>query len=197
MSDTNIKRLYELIEGNEEAIILLNQLVEERNIFLNASTYDELTKVYNRRVLRNNIDYDIVVMCDVDNFKKFNDSYGHSVGDSVLVHISSLLKSITRDGDFVCRYGGDEFVLILKRCSIDDAVSKLEIIKQQAMSLENFDFGITLSFGLTKYEEGKTLEEAIGEADIALFDSKEDGKNKISVYKKPEKGFIKVLKQDI
>ena len=56
MSDTNIKRLYELIEGNEEAIILLNQLVEERNTFLNASTYDELTKVYNRRVLRNNID---------------------------------------------------------------------------------------------------------------------------------------------
>lgn len=193
MTEFEINKLYKLIEGNDEAIELVNKLMEERSQLLKDSTYDKLTDTYNRRILDNNVDYDIVVMCDVDNFKKFNDSHGHQVGDKVLVIISSLLKSIIRDNDFVCRYGGDEFVLVLKKCSIDDAIIKLQSVQKQIPILNDCDFSITLSFGITKYEQGKTLEEAIGEADLALFDSKEEGRNRITVYEKINKPFIKAL----
>ncbi len=191
MTESDLRRLYELIADNEEAVTLVNELVKEVKALTIDNAYDELTKAYNRRILKEEVDYDIVIMCDVDNFKKFNDVHGHGVGDKILVLISRLLRSITRGNDFVCRYGGDEFIIVLKKCDVEDAIIKLQAIQQQIPTVKGCDINITLSFGLTAYEEGKTLEAAIGEADEALASSKGEGKNRITVYKKPEQGLVK------
>lgn len=177
MTDSYITRIYELIGNDKELKKLIDRLVSERNKLIEEITYDELTQVHNRRILDKETNYDIVVMCDIDNFKEINDSFGHQAGDDILKVVSNLLKTITREDDFVCRYGGDEFVIVLKKCSLIDANNKLEIIKKELN-------GISLSFGITEYEEGKTLKDALIEADKALYNSKNTGKNKISLYKK-------------
>ena len=183
MTEEEIKRIYELI-NNDELKVLIDKLIKERNNLLNEVTYDVLTKTHNRRILNKETKYDIVIMCDVDNFKEVNDMFGHDAGDKILKTVSELLQSITREGDFVCRYGGDEFVIVLKNCSSSDAKNKLEIVNKEFEGITNLGIGVSLSFGITEYEENKTLEEAIKEADQALYISKNNGKNKISVYKK-------------
>lgn len=184
MQENDLIRLYELISDNDEAVLLVNKLIAELKELTINNTYDELTKAYNRRILKEEVDYDVVIMCDVDNFKTFNDRYGHDMGDKILVIVSRILKSITRGNDFICRYGGDEFLIVLKKCNLEDAITKLHNIQEQMPSIRNCTKSITLSFGLTEYEEGKTLETAIKEADTALLDSKDEGKNRITVYNK-------------
>ena len=177
MIENDVKKIYELIGNNIELKKLIDKLVKERNHLLNENTYDVLTKTYNRRILDKETNYDVVVMCDIDNFKEINDSFGHQVGDEILKKVSKLLLSITREDDFVCRYGGDEFIIVLKNCCIIDANNKIEKLKEKLNE-------ISLSFGITEYEENKTLAEAIKEADEALYISKNNGKNEISIYKK-------------
>lgn len=193
MDDSYINRIEELIENSDiELKGLIKILIDERNALLKLVNHDELTKINNRRILNDSINYDIVVMCDIDNFKEVNDKFGHTLGDKVLVLISKMLDSVTRGDDFVCRYGGDEFALVLNKCSIDDAIRKLEFIKNKVVRVMNeLDLNITVSFGLTEYESGKALTAAIKEADQALYYSKRSGKNMITAFKENKNLVIK------
>ena len=127
-----------------------------------------------------------VFMLDVDDFKSINDTYGHLVGDEALKKISEILKKNVRDKDFVIRYAGDEFIILLGE--IDVNLAKIiggRIIKEAGKFLlrkEGKKIKITVSGGLAIYpQDGAEPEELIERADQALYFSKDRGKNKLSL----------------
>jgi diguanylate cyclase (GGDEF)-like protein len=161
------------------------------------SIRDSLTGLFNRRYMEETLDREIdralrternlaVVMADVDHFKSINDTYGHVAGDMVLVHIANFFIQNTRSSDVACRYGGDEFILIMPECSKEEATTRAEsirlMISQAAMSFENKVIeGITISFGIAALPlNGGTREELICSADHALYSSKILGRNRVS-----------------
>lgn len=161
------------------------------------SIRDSLTGLYNRRYMEETFDREIermirkerklaVIMTDVDYFKTINDSYGHVVGDLVLAHIAQILKSNTRSSDIICRYGGDEFILILPECSKAEAVARADAIRMLVAQSElEFDSKrirkITLSFGISELpENGQNRANLVSAADKALYLSKQSGRNRIS-----------------
>lgn len=165
-------------------------LIKEKNELLDYIKIDHLTGAYNRRILDSIRQYTVVVMCDIDNFKKINDSYGHDKGDLVLKNISKIFLSNVRLNDKVCRYGGDEFLIIFNGCSLDVVLDRMEIIRKEAFKCVNFE-KITLSAGISVYSENKTLLEAVNEADKALYESKSNGKNQITINKNKKMQLIK------
>lgn len=175
-----IKKL-DTIEDNELRE-LIERLIGERQKLDNTAKLDPLTNLYNRNILNEVISYSAVVMCDVDEFKKANDSFGHDYGDEVLKLVAKTLKANTRSNDIICRYGGDEFLIIFKDCSLDVVVNRMKKIQKDIDSSKNMKSNITLSVGISKYEEKLKLSEAIKRADEALYFSKKSGKKLVTVY---------------
>ena len=153
-------------------------------IFKDDAFTDSLTNLYNRRAVNiNDNSYDSIIFGDIDHFKRINDEHGHDFGDLVLVEVSNVLKRIVRESDLVCRWGGEEFVILLKNCNDEDAYKKAIELKNEIASLsEKLGFEITMSFGISR-NTGKTLKDAIDEADKAMYESKEKGRNTITIYK--------------
>ena len=126
------------------------------------------------------------MMFDIDHFKKVNDQYGHDVGDVVLVYFSDIISNNIRAEDILCRYGGEEFLLIMPNTTINFAYQKSEELRlavQEALipAQSGVDISITFSGGLSCFpEEGQTLRELIKTADVALYDAKRMGRNKIT-----------------
>lgn len=155
---------------------------------------DELTKVYNRRYLEERLPSDLyraklesksitVVMADIDHFKAVNDTYGHIAGDYVLQKFAEIAKSSIRESvDFMVRYGGEEFVIILHNCDKDTSFAIIENIRHKVEE-NTFDFDsqkikITCSFGLHVIDESTfTLHDLIRKADQCLYVAKNNGRN--------------------
>lgn len=159
------------------------KLIDERNLLLSKFNRDELTGAYNRWILDNVKEYNTVVLCDIDNFKIINDKYGHSAGDRVLKYVTNLLMNICSIDDVVCRYGGDEIIVIFKNSNEDYVKKSIEIVSNIIYNSNNFfRFKVSFSVGISSWQENKSLDSAIKEADKALYVSKEDGKNTITCY---------------
>jgi diguanylate cyclase len=130
-------------------------------------------------------------MLDIDYFKRVNDEYGHMAGDRVLERLGLLLKECTRTGDSVCRYGGEEFTIILPELGVEAASETAErlreIVEQTAFDIgEDHEVKITVSIGVAAFpESASAAEELTKAADIALYAAKEEGRNRVSRYKKP------------
>jgi diguanylate cyclase (GGDEF)-like protein len=162
---------------------------------------DELTKAYNRRFFSEKIrelfnkhkqteQLLSVMMVDVDHFKKVNDNYGHLVGDEVLVRVSELLSRLTPENGFCCRYGGEEFAILLPRIGIEQATSNAELIRNEVLRL-SFpsapDLKSTISIGVATADFSTTqvkrelhhYEDLIKFADDALYEAKTSGRNKV------------------
>jgi len=160
---------------------------------------DELTGIYNYRYFamkmkeeqRRAVRYDLplsLIMLDIDWFKRFNDTYGHEVGNLVLKGITSVVKRCIRDVDIFCRYGGEEFVVILPQTPRTEAEQIGERIRHQ---IERAVFGggegipdlkVTVSVGITSYpENGRPDDDLLSVADTALYRAKGSGKNKVCV----------------
>jgi diguanylate cyclase (GGDEF)-like protein len=156
---------------------------------------DSLTELYNRRYMMTAINKEInraarnkhslgIIMADIDRYKAINDTFGHTYGDYVLSLVAEILEKNTRDFDIVCRYGGDEFVLVLPDSSLSDALKRAEHLRQ---IIENTDFTfdgknikVSLSFGVAAYPEyGMSGEVLLQSADKALYVAKENGRNKV------------------
>ena len=128
-----------------------------------------------------------LIMTDVDHFKKFNDTYGHQVGDIVLIHTARLFKSTMRDLDLPCRYGGEEFIVILPETGTEEAKTVAERLRQTVESYvypgDKDPLKVKISLGVATYpEHGKKSEELIKSADTAMYASKEAGRNRVTVY---------------
>ncbi|MUH72828.1 sensor domain-containing diguanylate cyclase [Psychrosphaera haliotis] len=130
----------------------------------------------------------IVAMMDIDHFKTINDTFGHDVGDVVLKHLTDLLKENLRARDIVARIGGEEFVIILEGDPPPILIKKVEFLRQiiedSAFSVSSdIEFKLTCSFGIAQSDfTTRTINELLKQADIALYKSKSNGRNQVTVY---------------
>jgi len=150
---------------------------------------DPLTKIYNRKALNKDLneilekgmdkDLDLVVaIIDLDYFKEINDKYGHLVGDFVLVKIADMIKKMIRKENKVYRYGGDEFVILFNRMTLEQVEPIINrLVKKIENTLLKYNddlIKVTVSIGLTKHKKGDTFESIMKRADFALYDAKID-----------------------
>lgn len=124
-----------------------------------------------------------VFICDIDKFKNVNDTYGHNAGDDVLKFTSGLLESFCSETDSVYRWGGEEFVMVMRDTDLDGAVRKADEIRLKLMDSDIVADGntirCTLSFGCALFDPSKSIEENISKADEKLYTAKETGRNKV------------------
>lgn len=156
---------------------------------------DSLTGLYNRRYGMEYMEKyqemlekepSSILMGDVDNFKKINDCYGHHMGDYVLCQIADILKEEAGQGNLVCRWGGEEVLLMLHNCGAEDAVERgwaiCRRVNQHLFSYEEQDLHCTITFGVSVYNPNEPVEHAINFADQALYSGKNTGKNCCVLY---------------
>lgn len=124
-----------------------------------------------------------VISMDIDHFKKVNDTQGHQAGDLVLQTVSNTIRQHIRDSDTLCRWGGEEFILLLDNCTADDAIARAQIIRE-AIKSQSIAFGlkqlsVTVSMGVTPYRPGEDLDTLLARADTALYQAKEQGRDRV------------------
>jgi diguanylate cyclase (GGDEF)-like protein len=157
------------------------------------ATRDPLTNCYNRRILYDLLNRDFanldllneycIIMVDIDNFKAVNDTYGHIVGDIVLCGIAKLLQDNVRTKDTVTRFGGEEFCLVLPDTSQSQGMGLAEVIRQKVEASRIENIAITCSFGVTSIKfNAKSPTEMIHQADLALYKSKMNGRNLVTLW---------------
>lgn len=189
----SIKNYLEAAKPVIESRILMDKLRD-------TSLRDGITGLYNRRFLEEFIDKIMnqatrlnetysVMMLDVDFFKMVNDTYGHDVGDKVIIALAGVLKENIRESDLAIRYGGEEFVIMLHNASAEGALKVARAIHEQFGNL-SFDVGTnetlrkTMSIGIAKFPtDGDTIWKCIKYADTALYVAKNTGRNKIVEFK--------------
>lgn len=160
----------------------------EKRILRDSQT-DKLTNIGNRKALESFYkDLDrkknkyCLAMIDIDDFKKVNDRYGHLCGDDVLVRVAETALSMTKNGN-VFRYGGEEFIIIMKEDN--DTLSTIDNIRQAIADYEYtydiFKIRVTITIGVARFDEGKTIDELIKVADNRLYKGKKNGKNQVVI----------------
>lgn len=172
--------------GSQVGIALENARLYEQTKFL--SYYDPLTKVANRRLMDTGLakyfsaarrygTHFSVIMLDIDNFKNYNDSHGHSAGDQLLVRLAEILLAEIRDADTVVRYGGEEFLIMLPETSLQAAVNSARRLRCKVEA----ELDATISLGVAACERDmQKKEDLIAKADEAMYRAKTDGKNRVS-----------------
>lgn len=166
------------------------------------SITDDLTGLYNRRFLNAALSKSIasakrtgatlsLLMLDVDHFKRYNDTYGHPQGDRVLMALGQLLTQSLRGGDVACRYGGEEFVIILNQTDRNTALEAAERIRSNFeqtpfQPLKNKTISMTVSIGVAQWLPGENPDQILQRADLALYEAKQSGRNRVCGYRKVE-----------
>ena len=178
-------------------IFIIIQMIQRHNIKLEIlANNDELTGLPNRRVFdenlkhllllnrRKNVDASVLFF-DIDNFKNVNDSFGHNVGDRVLIQIAQIIKDNIRESDLYARWGGEEFIITFVNSSLDDSkeiAEKLRFTIEENRELQSFvNYKVTASFGLTQITEKDSLGSILRRVDNAMYEAKESGKNRVII----------------
>ena len=160
------------------------------------SIQDPQSGLYNRRFMEESLQREIlraarkqtqigIIMGDLDHFKKFNDVYGHAAGDKIIVQIGKLFKERFRGSDIACRYGGEEFLIILPETSREDTFKRADALREDIKKMEMVFQGqilgtITMSMGIASYpEKGARIEDLLRVADTALYKAKQEGRDKV------------------
>jgi len=182
-----------MMDEVKKANTIITQLSSQVETLEKNSNLDSLTKVFNRRALsthldkmcaRENIKYSShLLILDIDDFKVINDTYGHLVGDKALQSLALIFNERIRKSDIVARWGGEEFVLALHVNNKNEAVEVVEMIKDgvSAHKFEHFKH-LTCSFGLSFVEKDEDKKVVFERADKALYQAKQEGKNRVVVF---------------
>ncbi len=192
--ENDLKFAIEILTHQLEEIEKLRAELQEQAI------HDPLTNAYNRRYMAEFLDKEIsraerdrtpisVVIMDMDNFKHFNDTYGHKCGDAVLQFFANFLVDHTRRGDIVCRYGGEEFVILMPNAPFETGYERAEMWRQSfsetAIEYEGMKLFATFSAGVSCFPmHGTTGDSLLQAADKALYQSKNHGRNRVTRYEK-------------
>jgi diguanylate cyclase (GGDEF)-like protein/PAS domain S-box-containing protein len=173
----------------------ITELKEKEFMLQKLARTDQLTQIKNRVYLdehlttqyyrfQRNEEPCSVILLDIDFFKSVNDDYSHLVGDKILIQFAQLLKSSIREGDIVGRWGGEEFLIILPHTNIEQAAILAEKLRKKIdKTLFDTVGHKTASFGVACFTQGVTIEKLIDNADSALYEAKESGRNNVKVYK--------------
>jgi diguanylate cyclase (GGDEF)-like protein len=180
-----------LRQGRQELDAMNERLRKQNEELELLSTSDALTGLHNRRSLTQRLAAELsrsyrqktsftVLMADVDEFKKYNDAYGHPAGDEVLKRVANILLSCTRAVDCTARYGGEEFAVLLTDTAGDEALEVAERIRSRVAEGEFPSRKITLSIGMAEFpQDGFTADVVISNADEALYEAKRGGRNRV------------------
>ena len=198
----NLESLSRVLNSTLERASLRKEVQTAHVKMAEMSTVDELTKLYNRRYFIEALDGEFerasryeremaLLMLDLDYFKKVNDTYGHPAGDMVLSDIGEILKKHIRRNDLACRYGGEEFAVVLPNVNKDSIYSAYErfreMVSTQSFKCESKQFHITVSIGIAFSNDAESANDLLVHADQALYQAKESGRNRIVIYKTREK----------
>lgn len=190
--------LRERIDLPEDVLKIIQEgtrAYEKRERYLQKlSIKDALTGLYNQRHFNDSLEKEIsrsnrhkcplsLIMLDIDNFKKYNDTYGHLEGNKVLKGVSVAIKNSIREIDSAYRYGGEEFTVILPETIANDAVILAERVRKsienQKFSHKKEELNVTASFGVTQYQIKERIEDFVGKADKNMYNAKDLGKNRV------------------
>ena len=171
-------------------VVFLKYALSLENKIMNESRTDELTQIGNRYSLYDYFDDEednstkILVLFDIDNFKGINDTHGHATGDHILRRVAEITTTTLSDS-FVCRYGGEEFIIVMEADKNGPFKSRLETLRK-TLEKETFEFGnikinITITLGAVKDHDGISLEKWVQLADEKMYYGKKTGKNKLVV----------------
>ena len=195
----NIKIKKIKINNKYLTLEIYNDITKEKKEFNNLENKvkelkkDNLTNLYNRHGIKDiyayientKIPFSIIIG-DIDYFKNINDTYGHNIGDNALIYISKILQSNIKNKNFICRYGGEEFLIILPNTNKKNAFNIAKKIKH-ILNTETFKINnnshikITMTFGISE-SNNKPIIDIINEADKALYIGKKNGRNTIKMY---------------
>lgn len=193
-AEAQLRTAYSQLEEQMKEIRGLHHILHEQAI------HDALTGLHNRHYLNETLGRELAraerekypicfALIDIDRFKSVNDKYGHAAGDNVLRHFASQLLKHTRTGDIICRYGGEEFLVVLPNTQIDVAAQIAERWRatiQKSSVLENgVEITATISCGISEFPtDGSTEAEALEKADKALYAAKHNGRNQVALWPK-------------
>jgi diguanylate cyclase (GGDEF)-like protein len=175
-----------------------------RDLLREQAIHDPLTGLFNRRYLEESLQRELhraqrqshsiaLIMLDIDHFKMVNDTYGHEAGDEVLKNIAALLQEYSRKSDIACRFGGEEFILILPETTLEVAIQRAETLRQAVMT-RDVSVGkveiknLSISLGVASFpQHAQSIKEIMAEADQALYKAKATGRNRVMVAEKIKK----------
>ena len=189
------QRTSELDFSNQQLTLQFEHVNNLQAKLQQEAIHDSLTGLFNRRHLDEFLPTELarskranssltILMLDIDHFKNINDTHGHQVGDAVLQSVANTLKTNVRAGDIVCRYGGEEFILVFPSMQAADGRTRAEnlrmMIGSQTISAKDQFIGVTISIGGSVYpSDGKSYDELISMADLALYRAKETGRDRV------------------
>ena len=187
-----------LRDTNQRLQVQIEEIERLQSALQELAVRDGLTGLYNRRYLDETLEREVsrarrdghplsLVMLDIDYFKRVNDTYGHQFGDEVLKALAVALSHDVRAEDVACRFGGEEFLILLPNMPLDAARVRAEAWRRsvEALSIVHGEFAVhfTISLGVAAYpEHGKTPDDLTRCADQALYRAKHEGRNQVSVF---------------
>ncbi|MDR0355618.1 MAG: diguanylate cyclase [Deltaproteobacteria bacterium] len=185
--------LAELIEASNKVIASLTAELKNKT---RQANIDELTQLFNRRFMTNRFLELIsseqakslaVAIFDLDRFKSINDTWGHSIGDKVLIITSKIIQNFAPEPHTACRYGGEEFVILFVGLDLDEAYDIAENIRRKVQETEitirGTNLPVTISAGVSLYMPGDDEKSFISRADKALYQAKAAGRNMVKIYR--------------
>jgi|GEM_PF-2988906 len=190
-------RVYILYNRHRAAQKSLEALNEHNRKLHSAAFKDELTQLLNRRAIHEIVSKRLdmknenglaIIVIDIDHFKKFNDTYGHALGDKVLVKVAESLTQVSRDYDQIARWGGEEFVIVTRESPPENLLVYAEKLREKVASNPIFKEGsidpifVTISVGITQSRLDEDFDVALDRADKALYRSKEKGRNCCTLF---------------
>ena len=189
------QRTSELDFSNQQLMMQFERVNSLQEKLQQEAIHDSLTGLFNRRYLDEILPIELarskrantqmtILMLDIDHFKKINDTYGHQVGDAVLQSVGNALKMGVRVGDLVCRYGGEEFILVFPGMQAANGRARAEKLREMIASQTIIErdqlINVTISIGGSVYpKDGNSNDELISLADVALYSAKENGRNRV------------------
>lgn len=187
-----------LRDANDELNARVREIEELQSELREQALRDPLTGLYNRRILADAMERELarvkrerrslsVIVMDIDHFKKINDNFGHQIGDQFLIEIAKLVAGHARSSDIACRYGGEEFLLVMPGTTLKTALKRAEDILSEVVEMRipvgKKNLKVTLSLGVATYpKHGKGAEEIVVKADKAMYKAKRAGRNCVAAW---------------
>jgi diguanylate cyclase (GGDEF)-like protein len=195
--DRELRRLDKLVrisDGYQGMMRDVNAALKESSI------RDPLTNLLNRRALMERMkemarestpQYPafVVAMLDVDHFKRINDHYGHEAGDRALTRIADIMRSSVREGDYVARWGGEEFLVLLPGVSLDEGEAVIDRVlagvRGNGIEVDGEQLQLTVSVGMALHRDGENVSATLSRADRALYLAKQAGRDRVALERRP------------